>query len=68
MESVRASRVTWVKSSFSSTNGECVEVARYDDGAVGVRDSKDPQGPSLAFTPEQWRAFVGRMKGGTFTV
>ncbi len=30
--------------------------------AVAVRDSKDPDGPKLAFTSEAWRAFADRAK------
>jgi hypothetical protein len=52
------SRLAWYKSSFSgSEGGQCVEVA-HAPGAVHVRDSKDPAGPSLAFTAEEWTAFV----------
>ncbi|WMF04564.1 DUF397 domain-containing protein [Micromonospora robiginosa] len=28
---------------------------------VGVRDSKDPSGPALAFEPTSWRAFVAQV-------
>lgn len=50
----------WRKSSRSSGNGgNCVEVADNLPHIVGVRDSKDPSGPALAFTPDAWRAFVG---------
>ncbi|MEU7585252.1 DUF397 domain-containing protein [Micromonospora sp. NPDC049230] len=27
-------------------------------GIVAVRDSKDPQGPALTFTPTAWASFV----------
>lgn len=59
----------WRKSSHSGNNGgQCVEVALNPDGAQAclVRDSKDPAGPVLAFTPSQWRAFAARVKAGEF--
>jgi hypothetical protein len=59
--------IAWRKSSFSGDNGgECVEVATCP-GTVHVRDSKDPQGPALAFTPEAWTAFVGWAGGAAET-
>ncbi|MFP3987776.1 DUF397 domain-containing protein [Streptomyces sp. E11-3] len=48
----------FVKSSFSSGNGECVEVARNIPGTVAVRDSKDLTGPVLRLTPAAWSAFA----------
>jgi hypothetical protein len=57
----------WRKASYSSGNGgNCVEVARNLPGIVAVRDSKDPSGPALIFTPDQWRAFLGSARGGQF--
>jgi Domain of unknown function (DUF397) len=53
----------WFKSSRSSGNGACVEVA-YLAGAVAVRDSKDPAGPVLRFQAESWRAFVDAVRRG----
>ncbi|WP_433289445.1 DUF397 domain-containing protein [Micromonospora sp. CA-244673] len=53
----------WRKSSRSG-QGECVEVADNLPGVVGVRDSKDPAGPALAFTPDTWRAFLTFAKRG----
>jgi uncharacterized protein DUF397 len=55
--------LTWVKSSYSSGQGDnCVEVAVLADGGFAVRDSKDPNGPVLGFTADEWRAFVGGVK------
>ena len=58
---------TWRKSSRSGDNGgQCVEVTFASD-AVGVRDSKDPSGPVLAFAPGEFDAFVSGVTAGEFT-
>ena len=56
----------WVKSSLSFSNGNCVEVARLPGGEIGVRDSRDPGGPVLTFTPGEWDSFAGRARLGEF--
>jgi Domain of unknown function (DUF397) len=56
----------WLKSSYSSNGGDCVEVARNLPGVVAVRDSKDPAGPALVFTADGWRAFVSGARAGEF--
>lgn len=56
----------WVKSSFSYSNGNCVEVASLSGAAVGIRDSKDAAGRVLRFTPDEWRAFLGGVRNGKF--
>lgn len=58
--------LTWIKSSLSFCNSNCVEVAGLPGGGVGVRDSKDPDGPVLKFTPGEWQAFVGGARNGEF--
>jgi Domain of unknown function (DUF397) len=56
----------WLKSSFSFGNGECVELALLDDGAIGVRDSKDPHGAVLRFTRGELDAFARGIVAGEF--
>jgi hypothetical protein len=56
----------WVKSSLSFANGNCVEVADLGGGGVGVRNSRDPHGAVLSFTPDEWTAFVGGVRNGEF--
>ncbi|MGR3935550.1 DUF397 domain-containing protein [Streptomyces sp. BRA346] len=45
------------KSSYSNGTQECVEVATNVPGAVAIRDSKNPDGPILRFTPAAWADF-----------
>ncbi|GAB3801115.1 DUF397 domain-containing protein [Micromonospora zhanjiangensis] len=47
----------WRKSRHSGDAGACVEVARAPE-IVGVRDSKDPHGHRLCFSPAAWAAFA----------
>jgi hypothetical protein len=58
--------VTWRKSSYSGGNGGgCIEVgAPAGVDRVLVRDTKDRQGPVLAFSPLAWRQFAERVKAG----
>jgi hypothetical protein len=52
----------WVKSSYSGTQGNCVEVATNLPGKVAVRDSKDPEGGVLRLSREAWMAFLSHLK------
>jgi hypothetical protein len=58
-------QLAWRKASASAGNGQCVEAATLADG-VAVRDSKDPLGPILRFTAQEWTAFIQGAKAGEF--
>ena len=49
---------TWIKSSLSGSNGNCVEVADLPEGTIGIRNSRDTDGPILRFTSDEWVAFL----------
>lgn len=56
----------WRKASRSGSNGtHCVEVAGADR-TVAVRDSKNPDGPKLAFNRATWTAFTHDLKSDAF--
>ncbi|MFG2550640.1 DUF397 domain-containing protein [Streptomyces sp. NPDC048581] len=54
--------VRWLRSSYSTGANNCVETARTHSGPwiglLAVRDSKDPAGPALLFSPESWADFT----------
>jgi len=52
------SRAVWRKSSRSTSEANCVEVAWAAESLTAVRDSKDPAGPVLAFPLPAWTAFL----------
>ncbi len=56
----------WRKSTASTGNGECVELAALPDGRVAVRDSKDPDGAILRFTRAEMRAWLHGVRAGEF--
>jgi hypothetical protein len=71
--------VRWHKACTSGAEGRsaCVEVTATKDTSVAphksgedvlylMRDSKDPNGPVLAFTPAEWDAFIAGVKDGEF--
>ncbi|MBF6435338.1 DUF397 domain-containing protein [Nocardia cyriacigeorgica] len=66
MNNIDLSRARWFKSSRSERANTCVEIAHLDGGMVGVRDSKNPAGPALVFTPAEWDAFLSGAARGEF--
>ncbi|KZM72818.1 DUF397 domain-containing protein [Nocardia terpenica] len=63
---VDLSKAHWFKSTRSGGGKDCVEVAFLGEDLVGVRDSKNPTGPALVFTPTEWVAFTSELKDGEF--
>ena len=61
-----AETLTWIKSSLSFSNSNCIEIASLPGGGVGMRDSKDPSGPVLRFTSGEWSAFLAGAQVGEF--
>ncbi|MEU8305704.1 DUF397 domain-containing protein [Actinomadura sp. NPDC048955] len=54
--------MTWRKSRRSNDQeGACVELATLVEG-IGVRDSKDPDGPKLLLAPVAFRALLTDLK------
>jgi hypothetical protein len=51
---------TWRKSSYSSSQGQCVEVSLAPERA-GVRDMKDRDGGALIVPSASWRAFTAML-------
>ncbi|MCP2295816.1 protein of unknown function (DUF397) [Nocardia amikacinitolerans] len=66
MTNIDLSQASWFKSTHSGSQSACVEVAWLAGGGVGVRDSKNPTGPVLVFTPGEWDAFAAGVREGEF--
>jgi hypothetical protein len=56
----------WRKSQRSNSQGACVEIARLDQGAIAMRNSRDPHGTALVYPAEAVRALLGAVRAGEF--
>ncbi|SPT58794.1 DUF397 domain-containing protein [Actinomadura madurae] len=66
MSTSHLSSAAWRKSSRSdSSGGDCVELAEIMTGIV-VRDSKDPDGPRLAFGRAAFGALARDIRAGRY--
>lgn len=55
----------WIKSSYSMTNGNCIETRRLGR-LIEVRDSQNPAGAILGFGSAEWGAFIGHVRNDAF--
>lgn len=58
--------LNWRKASYSSDNGNCVEMAAMPDGNVAVRDTKNRAGDTLVFSRAEMRAWINGVRAGEF--
>ena len=68
MTTTRTPAGGWRKSSYSGESN-CVEVRAGfigDEPGAVIRDSKDPDGPRLCFTADEWTAFLAGVRAGEF--
>ncbi|NLU75356.1 DUF397 domain-containing protein [Streptomyces sp. HNM0575] len=54
----------WHKPWSGQNGGACVEAKKLPDGRVALRQSTDPEGPVLLYTPEEITAFIEGAKAG----
>jgi hypothetical protein len=62
MTGIDLSRAEWRKSSYSSQDGNCVEVAGNLPGLVAIRDSQAPDEARLVVSREIWRVFISSVR------
>jgi hypothetical protein len=65
LDSAAPETFQWRKALRSLGNGNCVEVAPVTVGVL-VRDSQDPRGPAINYSPDSWKSFVTQARTGFF--
>ena len=55
---------TW-RTALSCNGGACVQVAATKNGVL-LGNTRQPSGPVLSYTPDEWRKFVAGIKKGDF--
>lgn len=65
-----APKSAWYKSSYSNDGNNCVEVANLvaEKQVVGIRDSKDENGPALTFDPASFAGFINDVRAGHYDI
>ncbi|WP_344964132.1 DUF397 domain-containing protein [Streptomyces thioluteus] len=63
MGGLRYAAGIWWKSSYSSGNGQCIEIS-YKGAVVATRDSKDACGTAVSFERGAWNIFVSHIRAG----
>jgi hypothetical protein len=59
--------LAWLKAQRSTGHGQCIEIAvTIDKTKIAMRDSKDPDGPILVYTPNEFSAFLDGARNGEF--
>ncbi len=56
----------WRRSSGSSADKGCVEIAVNIAGIIAVRDGGDPACPALTFTEDEWTVFTTAVRSGHY--
>jgi hypothetical protein len=64
--SAQLRQARWQKSRYSNSQGSCVEMALLPGGAIAVRNSRDPNGPTLIYTQAEIQALLQGAKDGDF--
>lgn len=57
--------LSWLKAQDSTPFGQCVEIAAAS-GGIAIRDSKNPDGPVLLYTRDEFATFLHGAQNGEF--